>query len=166
MKNVGLTARELYFLGKYMRAKFIDYDYIAAMPDVQKYHTLHEQQALESLENKEVIEEDFSGNIEIPDEIRLLFEPVFFGKKESKLDNGDVYRIHILDNRLTMAVIEGEQIVFSGVTEEDLADLLKGTLRIWCSEVDAGACEKTYTGDQLMQEVYREEALKLLKGDN
>lgn len=165
-KEVLLTAKEVYFLAKYMEAVFIDYDYIAAMPDIQKNYTLNEQQALENLENKEVIEEDFSGNVEIPEEIIRLFEPVFFGRKESKLNNGELIRFHILGSRITMSRPDQEDFIFSMVVDDDLEEFLKGTVHIECSDVDRGVSKQVFTGDQLMQENYRKEAIRLLKGGN
>lgn len=162
--EVRLTARELYFLGKYMEAVFIDYDYIAAMPDIEKNYTLHEQQALESLEEKEVIEEDFSGNVDIPEEVIWLFEPVFFGRKESKLNNGELIRFHILGSRITMSKPDQDDFVFSRVVDEDMDEFLKGTVHIDCSDVDSGVSKQIFSGDQLMQEDYRKEAIRLLKG--
>ena len=164
-EEVQVTPEELYYLGKCMQAKFIDYAYIAAMDDIQKDYILQEQRALETLEDKDLIEEDFSGEIDIPEEVRLLFEPVFFGRKESLLDNGEVYRIHILGNRLTMSRIDSGQIFFSEACDEDLSALLRGTVNIKCSDVVRGVFEKTFSGEQLMQPAKIEEAIKILKGE-
>ncbi len=164
-EEVQVTPEELYYLGKCMQAKFIDYAYIAAMNDIQQNYTLQEQRSLETLEEKELIEEDFSGEIDIPDEVRQLFEPVFFGRKESRLDNGEVYRFHILGNRLTMSRMESGQIWFSAASVDDLSELLRGTVNIKCSDVERGVFEKTFSGEQLKQPVQIEEAIKILKGD-
>ena len=54
-EEVQVTPEELYYLGKCMQAKFIDYAYIAAMNDIQQNYTLQEQRSLETLEEKELI---------------------------------------------------------------------------------------------------------------
>lgn len=159
-----LTAKEVYFLAKCMGAKYLDYYYFAAMSDIEKRYTLHEQQALESLEEKEIIEEDFSGNIEIPDEVIRLFEPVFFGKKESMLNNGEIHRIHILGSRLTISSPDQGEFLFFEASDEDLEKLLKGTVQIECSDIDSGVSRKVFSGEQLMQEKYRKEAIRLCRG--
>ena len=163
--EMKLTAVEVYFLGKYMGAKYIDYQYISEMPGIQENYLVHEQNALESLKKKKVIGRKFSGEIRFPEETRQLFEPVFFGKKESKLENEEVYRIHILDGRMTMGRIEGEEILFCRVYEEDIAELLKGNVKVICADVENGMSEKSFSEDQLLQSECREAAMKMLKGE-
>ena len=166
MENeVKLTAIEVYFLGKYMGARYIDYKYISEMPGIQEDYLVHEQITLESLKKKNVIGRKFSGEVSFPEATKQLFEPVFFGKKESKLENGEVYRFHILGSRMTMARIEEEGIRFRRVYEEDIEELLKGNVKVVCADVEKGMCEKNFSEEQLLYSEYREEVIRILKGE-
>lgn len=163
--GVTISPIELFFLGNCMHAKYIDYAYIAAMPDIQKRYALHEQQALERLEEKGILEEDFSGNVEIDEDMELLFKPVFFGETESRIDNGRSYRIHIMDESMTMSILEDDQITFQETTEEELRKLLTGNVTVQCSRVREGFCEETFTARQMKKSEHIEWAIKILKGD-
>lgn len=163
--KVTLTARELFFLGRCMDAVYIDYAYIAAMPDIQKFYALHEQRALEALEDLELIEEDFSGNVLVTDGARELFRPVFFGGTESRLDNGKDCRVHILDGAMTLGCLEDGSITFRRVSERELRALLWGDVRVQCARAGQGFFEKTFTAAQLTEPDALREAIELLKGE-
>lgn len=165
-KELKLTPVELFFLGAQMNAKYIDYNYIAAMPDIQKRYALHEQRALEELEERGILEEDFSGNVELDEEIRELLEPVFFGDVESRLDAEQSYNIHLYNGKITMAVMEEDGITFFRASEEDVQKLLTGsTVTVQCAKAEIGFWEKTFTSEELEHEIYRREAIKILKGE-
>ena len=90
-KTITLSPQELYFLGTVLDARYIDYDYISHMPDIQKRYSVHEQETMSQLADKGYVDEDFSGNVTVNDEIRELLEPVFFGEieaRQKKLENG------------------------------------------------------------------------------
>mgnify|MGYP000429586944 CR=1 FL=1 len=73
MENaIKLTAEELYYLGGLMQAKYIDYDYISAMGDIQKNYRMYESNAVDGLAGKGLIEEDFSGEITVSVSIEEL----------------------------------------------------------------------------------------------
>ena len=73
MENaIKLTAEELYYLGGQMQAKYIDYDYISAMGDIQKNYRMYESNAVDGLAGKGLIEEDFSGEITVSVSIEEL----------------------------------------------------------------------------------------------
>lgn len=87
MENaIKLTAEELYYLGGQMQAKYIDYDYISAMGDIQKNYRMYESNAVDGLAGKGLIEEDFSGEITVSVSIEELLSPVFFGDFEAEID--------------------------------------------------------------------------------
>ncbi|MBR2701865.1 MAG: hypothetical protein IKE77_07265 [Erysipelotrichaceae bacterium] len=107
-KTLTLSPQELYFLGTVLEAKYIDYEYIAHMPDIQKRYSVHEQETLSQLADKGYVEEDFSGNVSVSEEISELLVPVFFGEVESKLMAGepgdkelDKCNFHFLDGKIT-----------------------------------------------------------------
>ena len=43
--EIVLSAKELYYLGKLMQARYIDYSYIAAMDDVGKNYSVFESES-------------------------------------------------------------------------------------------------------------------------
>ena len=69
-EELKLTPVELFFCGKLLNAKYIDYDYFAAMPDIQINHDLREQEALEKLEEDGVVEMDFYDNAEFDEDAK------------------------------------------------------------------------------------------------
>ena len=77
-----LTPEELYYLGKILRAKYIDYAYVAALKNIGSNVSLFINETRASLIEKGIIEEDFSGNAEIDPEVCALLKPVFFGEYE------------------------------------------------------------------------------------
>lgn len=165
-KELKLTPVELFFLGAQMNAKYIDYNYIAAMPDIQKRYALHEQRALEALEERGILEEDFSGNVELDEEIQELLKPVFFGEVESRLDAEQSYNIHLHNGKITLAIMEEDGITFFRASEEDVQKLLTGsTVTVQCAKAEIGFWEKTFTSEELENEIYRREAIKILKGE-
>lgn len=80
--EIVLSAKELYYLGKLMQARYIDYSYIAAMDDVGKNYSVFESESEKSLSDKGCIEEDFAGEKEVNPVLECLLEPVFFGERE------------------------------------------------------------------------------------
>lgn len=163
---ITLTAKELYFLGKILQANYIDYAYIAAMPGIQQRYRVHEQQAVESLEDKGLLEEDFGGEIEVSEEAEALFAPMFFGETEYLLDNGKVWRIHQQDGQCTIALLEGENIQIQSGDDRALEALLHGAVRLQCSNVRTGVSEMTYTADQMRSRDARKRVLEYIKGGN
>lgn len=81
--EIVLSAKELYYLGKLMQARYIDYSYIAAMDDVGKNYSVFESESEKSLSDKGCIEEDFAGEKEVNPVLECLLEPVFFGERRS-----------------------------------------------------------------------------------
>lgn len=164
--EVKLTPVELFFLGTQMHAKYIDYNYIAAMPDIQKRYALQEQRALEALEQRGIIEEDFGGNVELDEAIREVLEPVFFGEVESRLDAEQSYNIHLHNGKITIAVLEKDILRFFLAEEEDIGKLLKGdAVTIQCAKAGKGFCKKMFTSEELEQDSIKNEVIKFLKGE-
>lgn len=80
-----ICAEELFFLGKLMSARYIDYDYVKAMKDIQKNGALKEKEIMAGLVKKGILYEDFSGEKELDPEMEELLTPLFFGEFESEL---------------------------------------------------------------------------------
>lgn len=105
-----ITPEELFYLGKMLNAKTIDYAYVAAMNDIGQNFALFESETKASLVKKGLLDEDFSGNVEINQNILALLNPLFFGEKEGAMDvctignanKVEVYKFHFLDETITM----------------------------------------------------------------
>ena len=130
--EVFLSAVELYFLGRLMQAKYIDYSYIAMMEDIEKHYKAAEGSAIAALSTKGVVSEDFSGNIAVDEENIALFKPVFEGLISSSVElvmppesGQNIFcRMHVLGNSITKAVISGKTIGFSRFEKETLESYL------------------------------------------
>lgn len=167
-KIYELTPMELYFCGVQLKAKYLDYDYFRAMPDVQKNYLRHEQETLEQLEDKEIIEMDFSGNVSFNEEAQALLKPVYFGEKESRLDipGKPSWRFHIMDHQITMSVMEDDVICLERFSEKKLEKFLAAdTVEIHLSDVNRGSKSAVYTSGELEAEENKKTAIKLIKGE-
>lgn len=137
-KEIILTPEELYYMGALLRAKYIDYAYVAAMSDISQNRELYESASRAGLAEKEILMEDFSGNLEVDADARKLLEPIFFGELESAINVASVEaegrkglynrRFHFYEGRITATVIGPEgillQAVDDGQLQEWIADLL------------------------------------------
>ena len=125
-KTITLSPQELYFLGTVLDARYIDYDYISHMPDIQKRYSVHEQETMSQLADRGYVDEDFSGNVTVDDEIRELLEPVFFGEIEARLMAGepgdkdlDRCNFHFLEGRITKVTGE-DALTFAEFGDDEL----------------------------------------------
>ena len=122
--EIVLSAKELYYLGKLMQARYIDYSYIAAMDDVGKNYSVVESESEKSLSDKGCIEEDFAGEKEVNPVLECLLEPVFFGEREVSVNVCTVGEEPVL-NRSNFHFFE------DNITAVDLSD---DTLRLTAAD--------------------------------
>ena len=166
MRETRLSLTELYFLGTLMQAKYIDYSYIAAMPDVSKQYDLHEQEALAGLEKAGLIDVDFGGDAEVTEATRSLTEPVFFGGIETRAELDGPCNLHALEGRITLARLDGTDILLAAMGEDDLRTLLRGrSVTLEQADVEKGYRSASYTSDELSREEGLKRAIAFLKGD-
>lgn len=157
-QEISLSPEELFFLGRQMKAPYIDYAYIAAMEDVQKSFSSSEQKYLYSLQQKGVLTEDFFGDVTLTEQ-SYCFRPLFFGSQEGRLEIcgpcGDVklldMRFHFMDGELVISSLSGKQIQFWSAKVEELEAIIKGILNLseWpmdVSEFEATITEKDASG--------------------
>ena len=131
-RKISLTAAELYFLGRLMQAKYIDYSYISMMNDIERNYRFAESKALDSLEKKSIISEDFGGDVSVEEDYKKLFDPVFFGRSVASAEllipiesgNCSFNKFHYKDGRLTLANITRKRIVFSEYDKRSLESFL------------------------------------------
>ena len=160
-----LTAVELFFLARIMDARYVEYAYIAAMPDIQIGFGTHERDTLETLEERGLIEEDFSGNTEVDEEAADLLHPVFFGETETHLDNGSDYYFHIEGPKITMAEKQEGEYVFSRTDEAGIRSLLSDhDAQITFGDIVRNGRMDNYTAEQLKDEAVLAQAVSLLMG--
>lgn len=171
-EELKLTPVELFFCGKLLQAKYIDYDYFAAMPDIQINHDLREQEALEKLEEDGVVEIDFYDNAEFEEDAKELLLPVFFGETESRLEikGGPVLRFHIYHGKIVMTTLENNEITLQEITGDTQLDALferakAGEIVISCANVHTGQKNGSFTKEQLRDSRFRKLAITLLKGE-
>lgn len=128
MENmIKMTAEELYYLGSQMQAKYIDYDYISAMNDIQKNYRLYESDAVNDLMKKGLIEEDFSGNITVSFQMEELLIPIFFGNFEAEIDVCDVrkesrkiIKLHTEKEKITMVEVNKNDLILKNMHTDDV----------------------------------------------
>lgn len=166
-ESCKLTPVELYFCAKIMDARYLDYDYVRVMPDVQKQYLMREQETMECLEEKGIIETDFEGVVSFDDEIRELLIPVFFGEKESRLDieGHESRRFHIGQEKIVMTVLEDGIISLTEVTEKEILELLEADkVEIHLADIRIGNKSRVFTSIDLEDENNKKTAIKLLLG--
>ncbi len=136
-QNLTLKPEELYFLGSVLRAKYIDYAYVAAMDDISKNRGVYESEARRVLTDAGVITEDFSGGLEVAENAKALLRPVFFGEYEacidisfmSEMQMAATVRFHSLDGTITQVIGTAEgKLMLSSVTKEDIGKIVKSLL--------------------------------------
>ena len=134
-KEIVLSAEEIFYLGKMMSAKYIDYAYVAAMTDISADLQSFEKDTQSKLVKKGYLSENFSGDIELDEEIKCILEPVFFGETETELNvckKGDVNTVncikyHFYDNKITKIRTSFGDLIVTSVdsleAEKDLRDI-------------------------------------------
>lgn len=134
--EIRITPVELYFLGTILHAKQIDYTYIAAMENIQNNFELHSQEAITHLVSLGIVDEDFSGELHVSEEVKEIVNPLFFSEKESSVDvcsisehsRVDVYKFHFLDERVTLVTGENEFLIIKSVDDLFLIDFVNALI--------------------------------------
>ena len=165
MKEIVLTPEELFFLARKMKAKYLDYEYLALMRDVQNESDVKEIKAMESLSSKSYLEEDFEGEIEIDEVVAKTLNPVFFGKIETLLKKQDSTKLHILDDSITECTKGENELSFKNIDSAVLNSLLTGDLELQCANVDKGTYIRRYTSAELEDSTIKAEVMKIAIGE-
>lgn len=158
MENaIKLTAEELYYLGGLMQAKYIDYDYISAMGDIQKNYRMYESNAVDGLAGKGLIEEDFSGEITVFVSIEELLSPVFFGDFEAEIDicgvqedSRKIVKLHTDQDKTTLVELDENQLVLKKMQGNDVVEYGKDIFGFLKDETD----ENIEFDEQKVSEIY------------
>lgn len=125
IKELILTPEELYYMGRFLQAKYIDYAYIAAMSDIKQNFALFEKETFASLVSAGIIMEDFSGNLEVDPNVIATLKPIFFGEVETSVDIcflGEinvvsVNKFHFYDGAVTMVAGDKGKLIIKSVDQ-------------------------------------------------
>lgn len=126
--EIVLSSEELYFLGQWMQAAYIDYDYIAALKDLQWDFLKMQRRCLQELSREKLIRQQITGEVSLRPQLERLLKNVFFGKLETSLDvfsgekggSRESYRFHYLDGTVTMVRQRQGKLSLSAVEPEDI----------------------------------------------
>ena len=114
-----------------MQAEYIDYQYVTA---IEAGGNLEAQKTKgrNSLEKKGFLEENFSGDMEVKDEVTTIMRPVFFGERlESLIVAGTdtesiyAYNFHYYNDSIVQSVPTDEGYAFKLISKEDKEKLLE-----------------------------------------
>lgn len=130
-EELVLSPEELFCLGSVMHAEYIDYAYIAAMEDIGSDHRLFAKETAGKLAARGVLQEDFSGDMELDPAVARLLRPLFFGDREMTLDvcrlAGDkdvtAYKFHFLEGEAVMATGRGGSLNITPTSPEGILEL-------------------------------------------
>lgn len=173
---VTVSPMALYYLGVRMKAKYIDYSYIAAMPDIQKRYKLHESETYEVLEKDGYVQQDFMGNVQIDSHVKETLTPVFFGTVESRVHGKKEYNFHVCGDQITAVVtVPGpkgrvQYLSFYRLEEKEIPFFLKqaagrdGEISIQCADVLHGYRDGLFTREELGEREQIQKAVALIKG--
>lgn len=131
--QIMLTPEELFVLGSLMKAKYIDYGYIASMRDIQRSYAAVKAQCIQSLARAGVLRQKLSGETAIRPAAEKLLKNIFFGRKETVLDitfsdGGQAAlgtRFHFGEASVTMVEVSGRQLALSEMAPEDMERVVR-----------------------------------------
>ena len=132
-----LTAEEIYYLAKTNNGRFLDYDYISAMDNIGDNKSVFEEKCKRSLMGKKLIDEDFDGNMTMPQSVMELIEPIYNGDYESMFsyidgtDSSFVARIHRLDSGYTLVLDKAEGYEIKTIEEKSIEKMIEDSIKIY-----------------------------------
>ena len=83
--ELTLRVQEIYFLGKKLGGGHLNYQYIAAMPEIGQRRAVVEQECEDALERSGVAEENLMGEFTVSPAAKAFLHPLYFGDYESEL---------------------------------------------------------------------------------
>ena len=130
--EITLSADELFYLGKLMHAKYIDYAYIVCRDDSADDFQMREKTVKQSLIKKEFIFESFTGKVEVEESVTELLLPIFEGAKETSLNmctvgekaRADILKFHFWQDKITMVKANNGQLTLKGISADELGKIV------------------------------------------
>lgn len=132
-----LTPEQLFFLGTVMDAKNIDYDYIAALGEVQRNYSRAHRKNMDDLARAGLLRMRLSGEVILRPMTEKLLTPVFFGGKESSLEiyemgketTHEFIRFHWWEDAITQVQQRENHFILSQSSPEQLEALVAQQVR-------------------------------------
>jgi hypothetical protein len=127
-----LTPEQLYFLGAVMEAESINYDYIAAMGEVQRNYSRAQRKSMDDLARAGLLRMRLGGEAVLRPAVEKLLHPVFFGRKESSLEIfrlgkekiHDIFRFHWSQSAVTQVQQTKDRLILNACGPEQLEALV------------------------------------------
>ena len=146
-KSYQLTARQLYYLGKLLKARYIDYSYVSAITDILDNFATYENEIIDELSQKGLLTEDFSGQITVDSDLQEMLDPIFNGGTETAIDvcifgNNEslqMYRFHSSDGKIVQVKNSADHLEISYVDYETIRKTIEDII------------PETYTGENSTQ---------------
>lgn len=144
IKELTLSTEEIYYLGKLLGGKHINYRYIAAMQDISQNPKGHMQKCRNSLCEKFVLSENLWGDLEVTTDVKEFISPVFFGSFEASIeivciDNPKIVEsmyFHRNSKKCLMSVEDGQQITFSLADDKALGNIVFSLMPMGYNEIE------------------------------
>lgn len=131
-----LSPEELYYLGWLMKEEYIDYAYVAAAQGLGGNFRLFTKMASAALAKKGILQEDFSGELELDFSAARLLRPIFFGGSELTVDlcklTGDravtAYKFHFFGELAVMVHCQADTLAVSETDSQGILETVAGLL--------------------------------------
>lgn len=135
-KEIVLSPEQLYYMGRLLQAKYIDYAYVAAMDDINQNFSLFETEAKASLVAAGILMEDFGGNVEVDPVALRVLKPIFFGELETSIDICNigetstvcVHKYHFYDGAITVVTGENGKLVIKATDQIAIHDQVESLI--------------------------------------
>lgn len=167
MNELRLTPVELYFLGTLLDAEYIDYQYVSALPDIQNNYRVIEEDTIEKLEEKGLVEQDFDGTVSVEESVLNLLKPIFFGEIECRVNTTwSEGNLHIFDKAMTFVSKEHNHYLIEALDDEQLHDLIEDQeLDLHAMDIQKGFLDKSFTEEEMGLSENINSAIAIMKGD-
>lgn len=167
MKDYRITPLELYFLGVLLDAKYIDYQYVSAMPDIQNNYLVNEQRTMEQLEKRGLIEQDFDGTVTVNDELAYLMKPVFFGQVECRVaTTWTEGNLHVHNDDMTFVSREHDFYLLESKDDIDLKEMITDQeVDLQVMNIQKGYYNKSFTEEEMGMNEMINLAISIMKGE-
>ena len=167
MDECRITPLELYFLGVLMKAKYLDFQYFKALPNIENNYRVIEQNTLDRLEERNLIEQDFDGSTTVTDDIYDLLKPVFFGLVECRVaTTWTEGNLHVHDDNMTLLSKEHDFYLLEKMNEDKLKEMIMDQdVELQSMNIQKGYLDKSFTEDEMSQPEMIDQAISIMKGD-
>jgi hypothetical protein len=136
-EKLVLTPEQLFFLGTVMDAAYINYDYIAALGELQKNYSRAYRKNIDDLTRAELLRVRLNGEVLLRPTPKKLLIPVFFGKKETSIEifklgkekTHDIFRFHWSEDAVTQVQQTEGNLMISPSSPEQIETLVAEQIR-------------------------------------